>query len=61
MFRTSDDDEVLKNYGADEYKYVYMKPYSRISVYVMGMVLDYALHKYFSKKFNLQLVRKLMH
>ena len=61
MFRTSDDDEVLKNHGSDEFNYVYVKPYCRISVYAMGMVLGYVLHKYFSKKFNLSLVRKLAH
>ena len=41
------------------FKDIYLKPYCRISPYVMGMVLGYVLYKHFSKKIKLPLVRRM--
>ena len=39
---------------------VYTKPYCRIPPYVMGIVLGYVICKYFSKRFQLKWVRRLL-
>ena len=61
-FSSSDNSLITRNENVMQWsgapKDVYQKPYCRIAVYVMGIVLGYVLHKYSSKKFNFSRVRE---